>query len=209
MWICSGLGYYSIVEKMPGMYHIRARRKDDLKNLQVATSLPPEIFETPNADYRYRTIVDAKGLMRVMLALMESVDYTNFKDSLYYTDQEDKLDAYHKVWSEMMDYQDEIHRRPEFLIVGDEVELYKGKAGRGVVTEIKGDKAYVDWKGSKGRPQPVSMKKLVRIREDLDQAFESYKGQFDENMEGSFGTTALPNDLDWPEVDPGEEPEEE
>ena len=39
MWICSQLGFFSIVRKTPGEFHIRARLRRDLVNLCEAVSL--------------------------------------------------------------------------------------------------------------------------------------------------------------------------
>lgn len=103
MWIASKLGFYSIVRKEGGI-HIRARVKRDLENLVAAAKLQRvEILEWKHADYRWRIRVNAAQLTDVYLALMESVDYPNFKSEIAATpDQRAKLGAYHTFWGEMM-----------------------------------------------------------------------------------------------------------
>lgn len=100
MWIASKLGFYSIVQKMPGEFHVRARVRDDLERLRDRVGPDLEIFETLDSDYRFRFIVeDPAG---VMLALADSIDYHNFKSQIASDPaQRDKLHAYHNLWGDL------------------------------------------------------------------------------------------------------------
>lgn len=108
MWIASKLGWFSIVEKTRGVYHIRARVREDLENLLEDASLSSSVAiqEWPGADYRYRAVVRVTNLIKAFEALLDSVDYPNFKGEISKTpDQAPKLQSYHRIWSEMMTHQ--------------------------------------------------------------------------------------------------------
>jgi len=75
MWIASKLGFYSIVQKTPGEWHIRA---DLMRLASVVATSAVEIEEWPAADYRWRFIVrDASELVTIFEALAETVDDSN------------------------------------------------------------------------------------------------------------------------------------
>lgn len=100
MWLATKHGFYSIVQKAPTKFHIRARVRQDLKNLRELTGNDWEIQEWPLADYRYRVIVDYPEFAGVMAALALSLDYPNFKSQIAVTpDQRDKLNAFHQIWA--------------------------------------------------------------------------------------------------------------
>jgi hypothetical protein len=106
MWLATKFGFYSIVEKAPTKFHIRARVRQDLENLRNLIGGDWEILDWPLADYRYRVIVDRKGFVEVMGALALSLDYPNFKSQIAATpDQRAKLSAFHKVWALLSDLQ--------------------------------------------------------------------------------------------------------
>jgi hypothetical protein len=108
MWICSKLGFFSIVKKgESGTWQIRARCETDLKGLLNAASLSKEIISTPHADYAFRAVVGHDELERVFAALGNSIDYPNFKSCIgALPGQRDKLSAYHAFWSGMAKLQD-------------------------------------------------------------------------------------------------------
>ena len=100
MWIATKHGFYSIVQKAPTNFHIRARVRRDLENLLKLTATDWEILEWPLADYRYRVIVERKDFVEVMGALALDLDYPNFKSQIAKTpDQRAKLDAFHQIWA--------------------------------------------------------------------------------------------------------------
>jgi hypothetical protein len=102
MWIQSVLGAYSVVKKgSAGEWQIRARCRDDLVNLVAAAKLDgQEIIESTVTDYRYRILVDAEKLHKVMCALESSVVYKNFKERVgQIKGMEKHCAAYHSIWS--------------------------------------------------------------------------------------------------------------
>ena len=101
MWLMTKHGFYSIVEKKPGEFHIRARVRKDLENLVERVPLSEsEILSTKNADYHFRIIVGKGEVLDVLQFLGETLDYSNFKDKVGATpDQESKHDLYAQVWS--------------------------------------------------------------------------------------------------------------
>jgi hypothetical protein len=112
MWIFSKQGFFSIVKKkyldQPKPYQIRARSLNDLENLIKAADLEEEIIETPYADYFFRIIADQADLEKIFNILQKELKYENFKNMVgRHEDQRDKLDAYHKIWKTMYNYQNE------------------------------------------------------------------------------------------------------
>ena len=115
MWLATKFGFYSIVQKQAlddggsPCFHVRARVRTDLENLLTATGLQREILEWPDADYRYRIIIDAEDLTHLMLVLVENLDYGNFKSMIAATpEQRGKLHAYHEIWEVMARLQRQI-----------------------------------------------------------------------------------------------------
>lgn len=101
MWLCTKLGFYSIVLKTPGEVHIRARCKKDLENLKhhctarVRGASVWKIYRTEPADYRYRIVIRSDSMPELMLALADTLDYSNFKGVIASTpDQREKLGIY-------------------------------------------------------------------------------------------------------------------
>ena len=103
MWLMTKLGFYSIVERDPGEFHIRSRERQDLENLVGRVPLSGErIFDTPEADYAARIVTDRDTIRSVMEFLADSLDYGNFKGKIDATpDQQHK--PYHEVWGVMAD----------------------------------------------------------------------------------------------------------
>ncbi len=115
MWIASKLGFYSMVQKSAGEWHIRARLRRDLEQLAQATDLDPaEIQCWEHTDYRWRIICrDPVKMAEVFLGLFASVTYGNFKSEVArHPDQQGKLPAYHHLWSELESLQEKNRRNP-------------------------------------------------------------------------------------------------
>lgn len=117
MWIASKLGFFSVVQKASGEWHIRARVRQDLVNLiRVAYSNTAEVVaqieEWPAADYRWRLIVrDADEFAGLVTSLADTVTYANFKAEVGETpDQEEKLPAYHQLWHALHELQERNRR---------------------------------------------------------------------------------------------------
>jgi hypothetical protein len=108
MWVCSKLGFFSIVKKgRPDTWQVRARSESDLQLLVNAATLNTDILSTPTSDYAYRIVVDTEDLSRVFAVLVYSIDYPNFKSCLETVpQQQDKLGAYHEFWAKMRKLQE-------------------------------------------------------------------------------------------------------
>lgn len=102
MWLMTQYGFYSVVKHRDetDRYLVRARVKNDLKNLLELVQLDVEIHESPSADYPYRIFITSEQLITVLEWLGKTVNYDNFKSRIHrLPDQQDKGDAYLKVWS--------------------------------------------------------------------------------------------------------------
>jgi hypothetical protein len=105
MWICSKLGFFSIVKKLGG-WHVRGRCRQDIERLAAAAGIKRGIGNSLTADYAWRFVVNKRELGHVFRALEASVDYGNFKGAIACEDsQRDKLGIYHEWWENMADYQ--------------------------------------------------------------------------------------------------------
>ena len=100
MWLATQIGFYSVVQKAPGVYHVRARERGDLENLLELAEHEAEIHEWAGADYPCRVIIDLETLLEIMVRLAGTLDYENFKERIHAReDQRHKLDAYHSLHS--------------------------------------------------------------------------------------------------------------
>ncbi|GAA5146357.1 hypothetical protein GCM10023213_39270 [Prosthecobacter algae] len=81
MWLCTQLGFLSIVRKEPDTFHIRARCREDLDQLGAACTGTP-IASYAGSDYPWRILCPAADLPRFMSALTTSIDYGNFKSAI-------------------------------------------------------------------------------------------------------------------------------
>lgn len=107
MWICSKLGFYSIVRKPDG-YHVRARTEGDLKRLLQVAGLRTKVEDWPDADYRWRVRITGPVCQKVMSALGDTVDYPNFKNEILKSDtQVRKLSPYARLWEALRGLQEE------------------------------------------------------------------------------------------------------
>lgn len=106
MWLCTQLGFFSIVQK-DGSHHVRARLRKDLENLVSAADLAGvKIHESPRADYRWRILVHPPELAAIFGALARSIDYPNFKSRIHeLPDQVDKLRGYGRLWGDLASLQ--------------------------------------------------------------------------------------------------------
>ena len=102
MWLMTKHGFYSIVERKPGEFHVRGRERQDLENLLNGVPLDTELFETPEADYRFRIVVDRDAVLSILAFLGDTLDYSNFKGEIDQTPDQSRK-PYHKVWGVMAD----------------------------------------------------------------------------------------------------------
>lgn len=103
MWLMTKYGFYSIVQKLPNVYHVRSRERHDLLNLIVEVPLPGcQVSESKLTDYLARIIVDRDTVMKILQFFGNTLDYDNFKQRISETsDQAHK--PYHSVWKVIAD----------------------------------------------------------------------------------------------------------
>lgn len=103
MWIASTDGFVSVVQHrdLPDTLIVRARVKKDLLGLFDEE----RIVETPKADYRFRVLVPKREMAEMLSGKIMDISYPNFKNEIGRIDgQQDKLPAYHEIWSVMWKY---------------------------------------------------------------------------------------------------------
>lgn len=103
MWLMTRCGFYAIVRKQENEYHVRSRERKDLENLIQGVPLPhAAIVESEHTDYRFRIIVKKEDVLAALRFLGESLDYSNFKNTIDRTPDQ-KRKPYHEVWRVMAD----------------------------------------------------------------------------------------------------------
>lgn len=113
MWICSQLGFFSIVQKLPGEYHIRGRVRTDMADLCRALGWSEEVILDTFGDYRFRIIATQEQVAAAMAAFGDSIDYSNFKSRIAALPrQREKMAAYHELWNGMVRIQDQSAEGP-------------------------------------------------------------------------------------------------
>lgn len=136
MWIFTPKGFVSVVRTDPATdisgqpYVVRARDRESL-----AALFPEEkAVETPLGDYRWRTFVTKMELSIALMAMLNDIDYTNFKDRVHSTssgnlkrDMEFGLLCNH-VWLEAASFQDSLHLPNAPLYQGTQTGRYVAKA---------------------------------------------------------------------------------
>jgi len=106
MWLATQHGFYSIVEKSPGEFHIRARCRKDLENLVDLSGLDVAIIDTPTGDYAWRIVTGQGEVAKVLASMCNSIDYSNFKHRIHdLPDQRDKASIYSRLWSQLYTFQ--------------------------------------------------------------------------------------------------------
>jgi hypothetical protein len=99
MWLATQHGFYSIVQPGSDLYFVRARLRQDLENLKELVGLDDEIYEWPQAAYRFRIMVDLETLLEIMVKMTTALDYSNFKGRIYEREEQShKLGCYQRVW---------------------------------------------------------------------------------------------------------------
>ena len=105
MWLMTKHGFYSIVQKKPGEFHIRSRVRKDLENLVERVPLTgARIHDTTGADYSFRVIAGKDEVLSVMQFLGNTLDYSNFKSHIDdLPDQAEKHGVYSRIWGILSD----------------------------------------------------------------------------------------------------------
>lgn len=119
MWLFTKYGFFSVTQhtKRRDNIQIRARTDQDLRDLKDA--FPPldrcPIIETPDADYRWRLIVQRWKWEIVGAHLVADIDYGNFKGKIAtIPTQREKGPMLHDIWDVHHRYQQRKHRPDPF-----------------------------------------------------------------------------------------------
>ena len=101
MWLCTQHGFFSIVQKKPGEFHVRGRLRQDMENLLKLCGAEWPIIETKSGDYRTASSAAGRG-ERSDGEARDRIDYSNFKSRIHAKpDQADKSAAYSKLWGNL------------------------------------------------------------------------------------------------------------
>lgn len=76
---------------------VRARIQGDIERAFPRA----KVFTTRQTDYRYRAFITRAAVAKRLAELVETIAYTNFKDSIPDTDRK-RHDAYMRVWQVML-----------------------------------------------------------------------------------------------------------
>jgi hypothetical protein len=103
MWIMLSDAFISIVNKdcKPGELLVRARRPGDIERVFMHREI--KVTRSTDSDYLYRAVVKVEDIELAMGREIDSVDYSNFKDSV---EDHGLHMAYLRVWSAMAALQD-------------------------------------------------------------------------------------------------------
>lgn len=103
MWLITPIGFFSVVQKpadaAAGTLTIRARVRADLDALR-AHYLPGmgAISESPANDYRFRAVAPRAEVAAAMAAMVNALDYSNFKSRVAKVQGAARAHLYHDVW---------------------------------------------------------------------------------------------------------------
>ena len=100
MWLFTNQGFISVVADREnpetGNLLVRSRDRDHLENLFPNA----EIFSKTPSDYRWRAWISRDDVSQLMLAQVQNLNYTNFKNSIPDDKYHDAcLDVWHVVHS--------------------------------------------------------------------------------------------------------------
>jgi len=83
MWLMTKFGFYSIIRKESGTYHVRSREMHDIENLIRQVPLPDvQIVDTTGSDYAARIVVGRNELLTILNFLGMNIDYNSFSDAI-------------------------------------------------------------------------------------------------------------------------------
>jgi hypothetical protein len=111
VWIYSTSGFYSIVRDPEDDARLvgRSRVRSDVDKLRV--QFLPELSPTTQTlgrDYPYRAFAKRSDFAKAMVAMVESIVYTNFKAEIARTQGLGRERVYERVWRVMKDAEREL-----------------------------------------------------------------------------------------------------
>lgn len=107
MWIFSETGFISAVRKndRPDVITVRARDRESLEALAETAGV--DIAKSPNGDYPYRAFVKPEVFAVWVSDVALTLDYENFKSHIAHTRGYDYAHELGRVWSVMLNTEDE------------------------------------------------------------------------------------------------------
>jgi len=115
MWIFTKYGFFSVVcakdrkgNSDPNLLMVRARERHHLEDLCFQFELKNRIRESKKTDYRYRIIIKKEDWLKVSKALIQDIDYPNFKSEVLSYEQGNTpyQHALHEIWGVMYSLQE-------------------------------------------------------------------------------------------------------
>jgi hypothetical protein len=110
MWVFMTDSFLSIVADKTSPNHllVRARLPRDI----IRVFPEAKVVKTDYADYMYRASIAVETVALAMVDEVRSINYANFKDKAAslggVPDQDERVRAYHWVWTAMADCQDRV-----------------------------------------------------------------------------------------------------
>lgn len=103
MWIVTRHGFCSVVQKHGDSFlTVRSRVFEDIdylaKRIKQMQGYYPPISKSDHSDYRYRFEINHHVFAQLISALIEEIDYPNFKA----TQKPPRERIYTRVWADMM-----------------------------------------------------------------------------------------------------------
>lgn len=190
MWLLTPYGFFSIVEKpgdaAGGVLTLRARVRSDLDALRAAVL--PELGPTEegkNTDYRFRARAPRAAVAAAMTRLVETLDYSNFKNAVADRQGAKRAKLYHDVWDVLYQMQgNQAYETPgaqprqpsksaKATPVIPKADAYGGVLvdadGRVLLREPNGHYGGYVWTFAKGRPDKGENPEQTALREVLEE----------------------------------------
>jgi hypothetical protein len=105
MWIVTNKSFLSAVQDRldPNIFVVRARIRGDLETF-FGDGI--KVIETEDSDYRFRVFVNKSVFKLKMMEHINSIDYTNFKDSV---ETKERKTWYMQIWYVMYRVQESLY----------------------------------------------------------------------------------------------------
>lgn len=115
MWLFTPDGFYSAVQHKddPDKIMVRTRAKKHAERLVLALpegERPPVMETPPPADYRWRVTLTRGQWVYLVAKFAAEIAYGNFKNEAHKREHPSGfMPALHRVWGNLMDFQDDLH----------------------------------------------------------------------------------------------------
>lgn len=111
MWIATSNSFLSVVENRADKseFVVRARVRGDLEKFFGEDI---KVIETEDSDYRFRVFVTKEYFTDKMCGYINSIDYSNFKDSVK---SEERKTWYTQIWSIMNNVQESLYGPQDWM----------------------------------------------------------------------------------------------